>query len=159
MAGRFGLGIGTAAIAAATILLAQPAAAKDNSRRLLDGCEVGGTGADIAALESSHDAKTDRLTVTLRLCADAAPDATYRLHLDHAAPFLVEAGTSADCVTPADTVISRGPGGHQGAGRSRVVDQAFGARLVQVSNDGDLQAELEIWVGIAPQLGAQDFVL
>ena len=121
MAGRFGVGIGVATAAAATILLAQPAAATDNDRRLIDGCETGGGGADIAALESSHDARTDRLTVTLRLCEDAAPDATWRLHLDHAAPFLAQAGAASGCATPADTVISRGPGGHRGAGRSRVV--------------------------------------
>lgn len=52
-----------------------------------------------------------------------------------------------------------GNGAFTASGQVRVVDQAFGAKLVQISNDGDLQADMEIWVGIAPQLGAQDFVL
>ena len=45
------------------------------------------------------------------------------------------------------------------SGQVRVIDQGNGAKLVQVSNDGDLQADMEIYVGIAPQLGAQDFIL
>ena len=45
------------------------------------------------------------------------------------------------------------------SGQVRVVDQANGAKLVQISNDGDLQADMEIMIGVAPQLGAQDFVL
>jgi len=45
------------------------------------------------------------------------------------------------------------------SGQVRVVDQGNGAKLIQVSNDGDLQADMEIYVGIAPQLGAQDFIL
>ena len=40
-----------------------------------------------------------------------------------------------------------------------MVDREFGAKLVQISNDGDLQADMEIYVGIAPQFGAQDFIL
>ena len=45
------------------------------------------------------------------------------------------------------------------SGQVRVVDQANGVKLVQISNDGDLQADMEIMIGVAPQLGAQDFVL
>lgn len=45
------------------------------------------------------------------------------------------------------------------SGQVRVVDQGFGAKLVQISNDGDLQADMTIQVGFAPALGAQDFVL
>ena len=52
-----------------------------------------------------------------------------------------------------------GNGAFTASGQVRVVDREFGAKLVQISNDGDLQADMEIWVGIAPQLGAQDFVL
>ena len=38
----------------------------------------------------------------------------------------------------------------------RFVDQGTGAKLLQINNDGDLQADMEIMLGVAPQLGAQD---
>ena len=82
---------------------------------------LGAGGNDIQSLESRYDTKTDQLTVTLRLCADAAPAATFRLHLDHAAPFVEQAAATDRCATPADSVVTRGPGGHQGVGRSRVL--------------------------------------
>jgi hypothetical protein len=80
-----------------------------------------GRGNDIQSLESRYDTKTDQLTVTLRLCADAAPAATFRLHLDHGAPFVEQAAATDRCATPADSAVTRGPGGHQGVGRSRIL--------------------------------------
>jgi hypothetical protein len=113
------LAVGT--MLAQPAVLAQPAAATDSVQRVLDGCDVGGGGNDIQAMESSHDRGRDQLTVTLRLCADAEPAATYRLHIDHAAPFVEEAAATARCTTPADSVVTRGPSGHRGAGRSEVL--------------------------------------
>ena len=45
-------------------------------------------------------------------------DATYRLHLDYAAPFV---GRAASCADPAaDAVVARRPEGHHRVGRSEV---------------------------------------
>ena len=46
--------------------------------------------------------------------------ATYRVHLDHAAPFVEEAEASDTCATPEDSVVARMPGGHRGVGTSEV---------------------------------------
>jgi Ca2+-binding RTX toxin-like protein len=52
-----------------------------------------------------------------------------------------------------------GDGAFFASGQIRFVDQGTGAKLLQVNNDGDLQADMEIMLGMAPQLGAQDFIL
>jgi hypothetical protein len=117
---RFRIMVYAVVALATTATIAGPAAATDVARRALDGCDAGGGGQDIQSLESRYDRKLDQLTVTLRLCADAAPAATHRLHLDHTAPFVEQAAATARCATPADAVVTRGPNGHQGVGRSRV---------------------------------------
>ena len=99
MAARLRTACGVAASLAAGILAGGEAAATDDVRRVQDGCEVGAGGNDIHSLESSYDRKRDQITVTLRLCADAAPGATYRLHLDHAAPFVEQAAAGLGCTT------------------------------------------------------------
>ena len=81
---------------------------------------MGGGGNDIHSVQSRYDADRDRIVVTLRLCSDARRNATYRVHLDHAAPFVGEAAAAATCATPADSVVARTPGGHEGVGASEV---------------------------------------
>jgi hypothetical protein len=117
------------AVALATsAVLASPAAAIVGERQILDGCEVGGGGNDIFSVHSRYDADQNEIVVTLRLCSEARRTATYRVHLDHAAPFVgeaaaplvAEATAPATCDTPADSVVARTPGGHQGVGASEV---------------------------------------
>ena len=106
-------------IAAATcILLAHPAAANSlQQRRLVDGCDVGGGSNDIQSIATEYHRAQDRIEVTLRLCAAAKRGMTYRLHVDHAAPFVEEA---QGCVDPGEATIVRGPEGHRGKGRSEI---------------------------------------
>lgn len=114
--------IGTAALAA-TVTTAPPAAATQepvNVRLIQDGCDVGGRGNDIQAVQSHYELGRDRIVVTLRLCGTARPRAIYRLHLDHAAPFVGKARAPAGCVPMADTVVARTPSGHRGIGWSDV---------------------------------------
>ena len=109
------------AVALATsAVLAGPAAATVGERQILDGCEVGSGGNDIHSVHSRYDADRNEIVVTLRLCSDARRNATYRVHLDHAAPFVGEADAPATCATPADSVVARTPGGHEGVGASEV---------------------------------------
>ena len=101
--------------------LAGPAdAAAIGERLILDGCEVGGGGNDIHSVQSHYEPERDRIVVTLRLCGPARPKATYRVYLDHAAPFVGKTAASATCVTTADSVVAHTPGGHQGVGTSRI---------------------------------------
>jgi hypothetical protein len=117
------------AVALATsAVLASPATAIVGERQILDGCEVGGGGNDIYSVHSRYDADQNEIVVTLRLCSEARRKATYRVHLDHAAPFVgeaaaplvAEATAPATCDTLADSVVARTPGGHQGVGASEV---------------------------------------
>ncbi len=105
---------------AVSALLASRADATGFDRLILDGCEVGGGGNDIHSLQSRYDPKRDEMVVTLRLCSAARPKATYRVYLDHAAPFVGKAAASASCVTTADSVVAHTPGGHRGVGTSRI---------------------------------------
>ena len=95
-----------------------------NLRLIEDGCDVGGRGNDIQAIESHYEADSDRIVVTLRLCAEARPRTTYRIHLDHSAPFVGSGRAQAGCVAMADTVIARTPAGHRGVGSSTVEGNA-----------------------------------
>ena len=110
---------GAVALAASAAVLPGPAAATVGERLIVDGCEVGGRGNDIYSLESHYDADRNEIAVTLRLCNAARPNATYRLHLDHAAPFVGDAAP-ATCDTAAESVVARRPGGHRGVGTSEV---------------------------------------
>ncbi|MFO1049411.1 MAG: hypothetical protein U1E52_16135 [Geminicoccaceae bacterium] len=91
-----------------------------NVRLIEDGCDVGGRGNDIQAIESHYEADSDRIVVTLRLCGPAKPKAIYRVHLDHAAPFVGKARSPAGCVSLADTIVAQTPSGHRGIGSSRI---------------------------------------
>ena len=117
------------AVALATsAVLASPAAAIVGERQILDGCEVGGAGNDIYSVHSRYDADQNEIVVTLRLCSEARRKATYRVHLDHAAPFVgeaaaplvAEATAPATCDSRADSVVARRAGGHRGVGASEV---------------------------------------
>ena len=109
---------GAVALAASAVLA--PAALAVGERLMVDGCEVGGDGNDIHSVESRYDADRNEIVAALRLCNDVQSDATYRVHLDHAAPFVEEAEALASCKTPADSVVASTPGGHQGVGTSGV---------------------------------------
>jgi hypothetical protein len=109
-----------AAALAASVGLAGPASAIVGERHIVDGCEVGGGDNDIQSVQSHYDEDRNEVVVTLRLCSDAWRNATYRVHLDHAAPFVGEAAASATCATPAETVVARRPDGHQGVGASEI---------------------------------------
>jgi hypothetical protein len=111
---------GAVAVAASAAVLAGPAAATVGVRQILDGCEVGGGGNDIHSLQSHYGADRNEIIVTLRLCSAAQPNATYRVHLDHTAPFVEEAEASDTCARPEDSVVARGPGGHRGVGTSEL---------------------------------------
>ncbi|MFZ1426848.1 MAG: hypothetical protein WAS21_08780, partial [Geminicoccaceae bacterium] len=83
-------------VAAGWVVTACPAEAHVVGERfVLDSCEVGGRGNDIHSLQSHYDRKRDEMVVTLRLCAKAQPKATYRVYLDHAAPFVGRTAASA----------------------------------------------------------------
>ncbi len=111
-----------AILAAATsaMLVGRADADTVNGRLILDSCEIGGGGNDIHSIQSHYEPDRDRIAVTLRLCDKAKRDASYRVHLDHAAPFVGRARAAAGCVTTADTVVARTPGGHRGVGSSRI---------------------------------------
>ena len=96
------------------------AEATNIDRLVLDGCEVGGRGNDIHSLQSHYDPKRDEMVVTLRLCAKAQPKATYRVYLDHTAPFVGRTAASAACATTADSVVAQTPSGHKGVGTSQI---------------------------------------
>ena len=115
--------VGGVVAAAAWAALAGPAAKANtvvNERLILDGCEVGGGGNDIHSVQSHYEPERDRIVVTLRLCGPARPKATYRVYLDHTAPFVGRTKVSGNCATTADSVVARSPGGHQGVGTSEV---------------------------------------
>ncbi|HYN38310.1 MAG TPA: hypothetical protein VES39_03570, partial [Rhodospirillales bacterium] len=140
-------GLGTLALMA---LGATPAAATDLAapRQIHDGCEVGGGGGDIHSIASHIEPAGDRVDVTLRLCDKAAANATYRLHLDHAAPIVGSPEAAAlGCVNHADTVVSRGPGGHQGIGESRVRGNLvrFTVPLAPLGQTADTLERLPMW--------------
>jgi len=117
---------GYIAASAISTLLTQPAfATSDNVRLRHDGCEVGGGGNDIQSVRTRYNRQKDEVVVTLKLCDKADPDTTYRLHVDHAAPFVEEPEANAACVSPAESVLTHAPGGHRGPGRSIV----FGTRV------------------------------
>ena len=78
-------------------------------RLILDGCEVGGGGNDIHSIQSRYEPDRDRIVVTLRLCGAARPNATYRVHLDHAAPFVGKARRSRPAAPRPPTAWSRAP--------------------------------------------------
>ncbi|MGH6915672.1 MAG: hypothetical protein ACREH3_18440, partial [Geminicoccales bacterium] len=105
---------------AVSAVLADPAAATVGGRHIVDGCEVDGGGNDIQSVQSGYDADRNEIVVTLRLCSDARRDATYRLHIDHAAPSVDKAGARATCDRPADSVVVRKSGEHRGVGTSEV---------------------------------------
>lgn len=108
-------------VAAGWAVAACPAEAHVVGERfVLDSCEVGGRGNDIHSLQSHYDLKRDEMVVTLRLCAKAQPKATYRVYLDHTAPFVGKAAASATCVTTADSVVAQTPSGHKGVGTSQI---------------------------------------
>lgn len=118
---RHHLLMGGIAVAAACALLAGRADANVINERLIqDGCEVGGGGNDIQAIQSHYEPDKDRIVVTLRLCDKAKPKATYRVHLDHAAPFVGRVRTQPGCVSMADSVVAHSPTGHRGVGTSRI---------------------------------------
>jgi hypothetical protein len=110
---------GAVALAASAALVG-PAAAAVNERLILDVCDVGGGGNEIHSLQSYYDPDRNEIIVTLRLCSAAEPNATYRVHLDHAAPFVEDAGASDTCARPEDSVVARTPGGLGGVGTSEV---------------------------------------
>jgi hypothetical protein len=116
--------VGGVVAAAAWAALAGPAAKANtvvNERLVFDGCEVGGSGNDIHSVQSHYEPERDRIVVTLRLCGPARREATYRVHLDHAAPLVGRAATPATfCATTADSAVARTPGGHRGVGTSEV---------------------------------------
>ena len=112
--------VGSALALGALALLPARAEATNIDRLVLDSCEVGGGGNDIHSLQSHYDPKRDEMVVTLRLCAKAQPKATYRVYLDHTAPFVGKAAASAACVTTADSVVAQTPGGHKGVGTSQI---------------------------------------
>jgi hypothetical protein len=134
--------VGGVVAAAACAALAGPAAEADtvvNERLLLDGCEVGGGGNDIHSVQSHYEPERDRIAVTLRLCGPTRREATYRVHLDHAAPFVGRAAAATPaaldraapsagraatpatlCASTADSAVARAPGGHRGVGTSEV---------------------------------------
>ncbi|MFO1075491.1 MAG: hypothetical protein U1E17_22895 [Geminicoccaceae bacterium] len=110
--------LGGMAMAAASIVAAGAArAATIGERQILDGCEAGGGGADIHSLQSHYDSGRNEIVVTLRMCRAAKRNATYRVFLDHTAPFV---GSAATCNTTADSVVVQGPGGHRGVGSSEI---------------------------------------
>jgi hypothetical protein len=116
--------LGAAAAVAAALAWGGPAAATEepvNTRVIQDGCDVGGNGNDIRSIQSHYEPKRDRILVTLRLCDAAKPRATYRLHVDHAAPFVGRTRAQGGCATLADTVVAQTPRGHRGIGSSRIV--------------------------------------
>ncbi|MGE3290407.1 MAG: hypothetical protein AB7I59_24390 [Geminicoccaceae bacterium] len=115
--------VGAATALAATVPVLPASATQQtavNVRLIQDGCDVGGRGNDIQSIQSHYEPGRDRIVVTLRLCDEARPKATYRLHLDHAAPFVGGARTPAGCVSMADTVVAQTPTGHRGIGTSRI---------------------------------------
>lgn len=141
------MGLGTLALMA---LAATPAAATERAspRQIHDGCEVGGGGGDIQTISSHLDPAGERVVVTLRLCDKAAADATYRLHLDHAAPVVGSPEAAAlGCVNHADSVVSRGPDGHQGIGESRVRGTLvrFTVPLAPLGLTADTLERLPMW--------------
>jgi hypothetical protein len=110
--------IALVAAAVATGFLADPASATSlQQRRMVDGCDVGGGGNDIQSIATEYQRGKDRIEVTLRLCAAAKRGVTYRLHVDHAAPFV---GDTRGCTDASEATIIRGPKGHRGKGRSEV---------------------------------------
>lgn len=110
--------IGFAAASAAWALLADPASATSlQQRRMVDGCDVGGGGNDIQSIATEYQRGKDRIEATLRLCAAAKRGVTYRLHVDHAAPFVSD---TRGCTDASEATIVRGPEGHRGKGRSEV---------------------------------------
>jgi hypothetical protein len=80
---------------------------------------VGGGGNDIQWVQSRYDTDLNEIVVTLQLCSDASRDAAYRVHLDHAAPFVGEADAPPPAPRPR-TAWSRRPDGHKGVGTSEV---------------------------------------
>ena len=92
-----------------------------NTRLIQDGCDVGGRGNDIRSIQSHYEPGKDRILVTLRLCDEAKARATYRLHLDHAAPFVGKPQAQGGCATLSDTVVAQTPRGHRGIGSSKLV--------------------------------------
>jgi OmpA family len=71
-----------------------------------NGDDDGLTGRSVAALELAPD-----LGIVRPILA---------ANLEAAAPLVAEAGASAACATPADSVVARRPGGHRGVGASEV---------------------------------------
>jgi hypothetical protein len=114
--------VAAAAALAATVPVIAASATQSavNLRLIQDGCDVGGRGNDIEAIQSHYEPDRDRIVVTLRLCDEASPRATYRLHLDYAAPFVGKVRAQGGCVPMADTVLVRTPRGHRGIGTSRI---------------------------------------
>ncbi|MFO1037794.1 MAG: hypothetical protein U1E45_13185 [Geminicoccaceae bacterium] len=120
---RFGTRLAALAavvVAAAWTPRAIAATATINDRVIVDGCEAGGGGNDIQSIQSHYEPKEDRIVVTLRLCDSALPNTTYRIHLDHAAPFVGKRRSTANCASTADTIVARAPGGHRGVGTSEL---------------------------------------
>jgi hypothetical protein len=111
---------GIVAAMASGLLVGRAEANVVNERIVLDGCEVGGGGNDIQSIQSHYEPDRDRIVVTLRLCAKAKRNAAYRVHLDHAAPFVGRVRAQAGCVSTVDTVVAQTPRGHRGVGSSRL---------------------------------------
>jgi hypothetical protein len=130
-----------AAARAASAVLAQTALAI-GERLIVDGCDVGSGGNDIHSLESQYDVDRDEIVVALRLCNEVQSDAIYRVHLDHAAPFVDDAEALASCKTPADSVVARAPDGHQGVGTSEETGNLV--RFVVPLDDLDVGAPDEV---------------
>ena len=116
--------LGAAVAMAAGAAWATPASANNepvNTRLIQDGCDAGGRGNDIRSIQSHYEPGKDRILVTLRLCDEAKARATYRLHLDHAAPFVGKTRSQGGCATLSDTVVAQTPRGHRGIGSSKLV--------------------------------------
>jgi hypothetical protein len=80
--------------------------------------------------------------VALRLRNDVESDATYRVHLGHAAPFVEDADALASCKTPADSAVARTPDGHKGVGTSEVAGNVV--RFVVPLDDLDVGAPEDV---------------
>jgi hypothetical protein len=130
------------AVALAASAVPAPAALAVGERLIIDGCEVGSGGNDIHSLESHYDADRDEIVVALRLCNDVQSGATYRVHLDHAPPFVEDAEALASCNTPADSAVARTPDGHKGVGTSEVAGNLV--RFVVPLDDLDVGAPEEV---------------
>ncbi|WP_139559669.1 hypothetical protein [Methylotetracoccus oryzae] len=118
----------------------------------IDNCDVGGGSADIQSVQTRYLRDTDELHVELRLCDYVLPQTVYTVHLDHAPPYLGEAGlnrATAGCRDPSDTIVQRRKGRHFGPGRSHAAGNRVRFRIPVSTLDVDpkaLGAHVSVWV-------------